>query len=265
MTDLRERFDRDLADLRPPRGLESAVLTRGRRLRTRRRAGQAGGALVAMAAGAVVTVAVLGGAGDTPTDPGRFATDPPPVSSPDATRPQPIGWWSMPAKHMLAVLEDALPDGVTVTASHLFMETETGLEKATGSLSGILTAETGPGAFQILLYPPQPEAAVPAGQGGEPTFAWRMRCRPHMTTCSPLLDESGTVVGRVSTDTEQGTTYTDAFVLGPDGGALAFYVADSSGEKPGYEDPSASEPPLTTDQLVALARDADWTSYVPKD
>jgi hypothetical protein len=40
---------------------------------------------------------------------------------------------------------------------------------------------------------------------------------------------------------------------------------DSSGEKPGYEPPSASAPPLTTAQLVALAQDPAWTSYEPKE
>ena len=49
----------------------------------------------------------------------------------------------------------------------------------------------------------------------------------------------------------------------PDGGAVYLYVADSSGEKPGYEQPSATVPPLTTDELVALAQDRAWASYEP--
>ena len=96
-------------------------------------------------------------------------------------------------------------------------------------------------------------------------LADRIRCRAYMTTCEPLLDESGATIGRVSTDTDQGTTYYEVALRGPDGGGLNLTVMDSSGEKPGYEDPSASAPPLTTDQLVALARDAAWTTYVPQD
>ena len=79
-----------------------------------------------------------------------------------------------------------------------------------------------------------------------------------------MLDAAGTVVGRVSTDEQQGTTLHELFLLGPDGGALNLTVMDSSGEKPGYEQPSASAPPLTTEQLVALGQDAAWTAYVPK-
>ena len=79
MNDLRERFDRDLADLLPPRDLETAVLARGRRLRARRRAGQAAVGLVATAAGAAVVISLMGGSGGTAAEPG-IATDPPPAA-----------------------------------------------------------------------------------------------------------------------------------------------------------------------------------------
>lgn len=63
--------------------------------------------------------------------------------------------------------------------------------------------------------------------------------------------------------TAQGTTYREAVVREPDGGRVYVYVADSSGEKPGYEAPSASAPPLDADQLRALAQDPVWTSWTP--
>jgi hypothetical protein len=263
MTDLRERFDRDLADLRLPPGFENSVLTQGRRLRRRRRAAALGGGIATVVLGAAVSVAVLGGGDGTSTDPG-FATDVP-SASPQVTGAPPPGWWGMPARRMLSVLEAALPAGVTVAEADLTADGENGPVKAFGSLSGVLDAASGPGAFQVLLYPPQPEPATPTNQGGETPFSDRLRCRGYMTTCEPVLDDAGKVVGRVSTDEQQGTTLYELFLLGPDGGALNLTVMDSSGEKPGYEPPSASAPPLTTAQLVALAQDAAWTSYEPKE
>ena len=263
MTDLRERFDRDLADLRPPGGLEAAVVARGRRLRARRRAGRAAVGLVTAAAGTALVISLLGGPGGTSNEPG-FATDPPPAPSTDgSTEGRPPGWWDTPARRMLATLKAALPEGVSVVEADLTSDGENGPIKAVGSLTGVLDADTGPGRFQILLYPPQPVPAVATDHGGETPFSERVPCRRYMTTCEPLLDGDGAPVGRISTDSDQGTTYHEVFLIGPDGGAFYAYVADSSGEKPGYEDPSASEPPITAAELVALAQDAGWTAYEP--
>lgn len=276
MTDLRERFERDLADLQPPPGFERAVLGRGRRLRARRRLVGAAGGLTTLGVAAAAAVVVLGG-GQGHRDPG-FADDPPPPASPDVTLPSRPGWWDMPAKRMLTELRDALPDGVTVTEADVTDDGPDGPIRGVGGLNGILTADTGPGAFQVLLIPPDPTAPLPdavtttdaegnttttmelAGQ----TLADRIRCRKYMTTCQPVLDDAGTVVGRVSTDEQQGTTLYEVALLGPDGGGLNLTVMDSSGEKPGYGPPSASAPPLTTDQLVALAQDPAWTDYDPE-
>lgn len=261
MTDLRERLDRDLADLRLPTGFEESVLTRGRRLRTRRRWARLAGGLTVVVAATALSVTALGG--DTASTGSGFATDAPPpaTSEPPATRPP--GWWNMPARRMLTTLKGALPDGVRVAEVELTSDGVDGPTRAIGALTGVLDARTGPGRFQILLYPPQPDPATAAEQGGETPFLERTQCRQYLTTCEPLLDADGTPIGRISTDSDQGTTYHEVFVLGPDGGAVYFYVADSRGEKPGYEDPSASEPPLTPDELVALAEEAGWTAYDP--
>ena len=263
MTDLRERFDRDLADLRPPGGLEAAVVARGRRLRARRRAGRAAVGLVTAAAGTALVISLLGGPGGT-SNCSRAS----PRTRPLHRRPTGRRRGGRPAggnapRRMLATLKAALPEGVSVVEADLTSDGENGPIKAVGSLTGVLDADTGPGRFQILLYPPQPVPAVATDHGGETPFSERVPCRRYMTTCEPLLDGDGAPVGRISTDSDQGTTYHEVFLIGPDGGAFYAYVADSSGEKPGYEDPSASEPPITAAELVALAQDAGWTAYEP--
>ena len=84
MTDLRERFERDLADLQPPPGFEDAVLGRGRRLRARRRLAGAAGCLTMLGVAVAAAVVVLGGGSQGHGDPG-FADDPPPPASPSCS------------------------------------------------------------------------------------------------------------------------------------------------------------------------------------
>jgi hypothetical protein len=289
--ELRALLDRCLSDVQAPDRLHASALTLGHRLRLRRRAGQVGGGLLVAAACTAIVVATLGGSHDTAA-PG-YAGDPTPTTTPSQTpgptpsqtpsqasgetpsqAPSagdpppdtgdypPPGWWDVPSRRMLMALRDVLPDGVSVTESDLYLEGTTGRTMATGALLGVLTASTGPGTFQVLLYPPDPEVTSP--EGGTPPLSDRIQCEAYMTTCEPLLDPSGATIGRVSTDQERGTTYHEVMLLGPDGGALYFYVADSSGEKPGYEPPSAESPPLSTDQLRALAQDPVWTDYDPE-
>jgi hypothetical protein len=253
MTDLRDRIEHDLADLRLPPGLESSVLARGRRLRARRRARRALGALAVTAAASATVFSVVGGPSGRSAGP-DVAADPPPTQTPDAPQERPEGWWDMPATRMLARLEAALPPGVRVATYDLWLEGEAGPVKAHGSLIGTLAAATGPGTFQLLLYPPDP-----TGQVGSD----RIRCRAHLTTCDPIRDDRGRAVGRVSTDTDRGTTYHEAVLLVPDGGAIYVYVADSTGEKPGYVAPTASTPPLSAEQLVDLVTDPAWTDPGP--
>jgi hypothetical protein len=254
--ELRSLLDRSMSDCQAPDRLHDSALASGRRLRTRRRARQVTGGLLAAAACTAVVVTTVGGGNGT-GDPG-YAGDPTPTVAPSPTSSpeqegqvdRPPGWWDMPARRMVTVLRTVLPEGITVTESERFVEGTTVRTMATGSLSGVLTGRTGPGAFQVLLYAP----------GSNPN---RIDCQPYMSTCEPLLDAAGVTIGRVSTDEESGTTYHEVLLLGPDGGALYFYVGDSSGEKPGYEPPSAESPPLNPDQLVALAQDPAWTDYDP--
>jgi hypothetical protein len=266
--ELRSLLDRAMSDVQAPGRLPGSALADGRRLRARRRAGLVSGGLVAAAAGTALVLATVGGGG--PADPG-YAGDPTPTVGPSPASTsgpeqgvldqRPPGWWDTPSRRMLTVLRAALPDLVTVTESERHVEGTPEKTMAVGSLHGVLTGPTGPGAFQVLLYPPDPQVTAP--EGDAPLLAERARCAANMTSCEPLLDAEGATVGRVSTAEEGGTTYHEVMLLGPDGGGLYFYVGDSSGEKPGYEPPSAEAPPLTTDQLVTLARDPAWTDHDP--
>lgn len=283
--DLRALLDRCLSDVQAPDGLHASALATGRRLRTRRRAGQLTGGLIAAACTAIVVTTLGGGdgsagagyAGDlSPTTAASPSPSPAPTVDTGVHPTPPPGWWDMPSRRMLTVLEDVLPEGVSVEKADLRLEGTTQRERATGHLNGVLTAASGPGAFQVLLYPPDPlPEPVPSTAAesdevtttfaGSPPLGERMRCQSYMASCEPVHAASGAVIGRVTIDEEGGTTYYEVMLLGPDGGGLYFYVGDSSGEKPGHEPPSAEAPPLTTDELVAVAQDPAWTDYEPED
>jgi hypothetical protein len=191
----------------------------------------------------------------------------------------PAGWWDMPSTQMLDHLRQLLPVGVTVETAVTTLDSpgDRGRE-ADGGLSGTLSASTGSGTFQILLSSPDldpseipdPVTTTDAA-GNEHTtmmaqatpLADKIKCRGYHDTCQPIRDAGGEQIGKVSTSTERGTLLYEVTLLGPDGGALNLTVMNSSGEKPGYEPPSADVPPLTPGQLRTLAEDPAWTSYEP--
>ena len=291
--DLRAVMDRSLHDLAAPAHCGPAAVASGRRIRRRRRAmGAVSGVAACAAVTAVFAIPALGdGGGTAPSGPAASdVTTPTPSPTPtpsDAETPSkgpdqvpspgadgPAGWWDVPSTQMVDALKSTLPEGVTVTRADTTTEGPDGPSPGVGGLSGILTAETGPGSFQLLLYAPEGSAtAVERTTDAEgnldtrltptPTsFASRLKCRDHHESCVPIRD-GGDLVGRASVSLEHGTTLYEVFLLRADGGALNFTVMDSSGEKPGYEDPSGEVPPLTLDQLRALAEDPVWTSYRP--
>jgi hypothetical protein len=186
----------------------------------------------------------------------------------------------MPSTDMAAVLEGLLPTDVTVAEADTKVETgdpDRPLAPAKGGLNGILEGPSGPGTFQIILYGPDPTSlpdpvTTTDAAGNEHTTAYadssptnrsRIKCRNYHNTCEPITDANGEQIGHVASNIERGTSYFEVALLGPEGGALYFYVADSTGEKPGYEAPTADTPPLTPDQLRSLAVDPVWTSYTP--
>ncbi len=284
--DLRERMDRATADLLTPDGLADAVLTDGRRLRRRRRALTAAtGTAAAAVVAALVTVSLGGG---TATTAGDVATQPTPTPAPSGGLPSawvsddsqaepyqpPAGWWDAPGHLLASRLQLALPDGVSVEKS----------EEDAGSLLSTLDSPTGPGGFQLILYPPDPEqGAVPEGPvtytdgaGNEHTAVYadgpanrsRAECGPqagYTDTCEVITRSDGVGVGRVTTTLQDGTiTFYEATLLGPDGGLVYLSVWNATDEKPGPGTPTSAEvPPLTLDQLRGLVQDPVWTSWQP--
>jgi hypothetical protein len=196
-----------------------------------------------------------------------------PNEVPSTGSESPAGWWDVPSTQMVDTLESLLPAGVTVTRADTTADGLDGPVPAIGGLSGTLTSGAGVGAFQVLLYPPdQTEVPDPVtttdAEGKEHTtvmaqataLANRAKCRGYHDNCEPIRDASGEKIGRVSSTTERGTLLYEVFLLGPDGGGLNLTVMNSTGEKPGYEPPSAEVPPLTLAQLRTLAEDPAWTS-----
>ncbi len=264
-TDLRTVMERSLRDLDQPDHLQTTVLARGRRIRRRRRA-------VAAASGLAASVVVVGLAVTTLQGPGRpsSGTDPaspaapastvPPTTLADPTIVPPSaspGWWDVPADELAQRLERVLPEGVTLVSVDPLVETG-GDERvlARGTVSGVLRGPSGPGAFQVMLSTPA------AGSGDRAALTAELRCAAVHTQCRQVRAD-GSPTARFSTATDQGTTYREAVVREPDGGRVYVYVADSTGEKPGYEASTASAPPLDADQLRELARDPVWTSWTP--
>ncbi len=281
--DLRAVMDRSLRDLDAPDHCGPAALATGRRIRTRRRVTMSLAGVATVAAVAALTLPALGGSGGASP---QFADDP--TSSPtpsDLPEQAGEGWWDAPGTRLAEQLARSLPEGVTLETVDT---TQEGVpvgsdDEMIGGLLGTLSASTGPGTFQIILYAPElvgestpslgtPSTAPAASDdavGDETTIvsstsnASRIKCRPYMDKCETIEDGSGEQVGRLTINVESGTTYYEAVLLGPDGGALFFYVADSTGEKPGYEAPTAEVPPLTLEQLRTLAEDPVWISYQP--
>lgn len=289
--DLRERFDRAVAGLSAPDHLTAAVLTDGHRLRRRRRVlTVATGTAAAAVVTALVAASLSGGTATTGTD---VATEPPSAPAPtptpapsggvpsagtgsglgDVYEPPP-GWWDAPGHLLAAQLQVALPDGVSVASS----------EEDAGSILATLDAPAGPGGFQLLLYPPDPERGeVPEGPvtytdgaGNEHTAVFatgpanrsRVQCGPqarYADSCREVLGDDGEPVGRLVTFLQDGAiTFYEATWLGPDGGLVYLSVWNATDEKPGPDTPTSAEvPPVTPDQLRDLAQDPVWTSYQP--
>ena len=160
----------------------------------------------------------------------------------------------MPGDRMLAELEQRLPAGVRVVDADPDGEVASG----TGDLNLILEGPSGTGRFSLMLRPrqlsedeiPDPVTSTDA-EGNEVTsvvaqgvpYARNIGCRDAYLACEILRDATGDQIGDVSTEADGGTTYHNADLLGPDGGAINLYVADSNGEKPGYEGPTAGRHP----------------------
>jgi hypothetical protein len=288
-TTMRTTMERALHDVHPPVDLGRDAIAIGHRLQTRRRLGLAAGGLAAVAVVAAITVPFMGGDASKAVDGNGFASSPtasapattpgdtPSTWDPDMDNPWPDlevpeGWWDMPADEMLAALEAHLPADVTITDPDASTEVDNG----PGVITAVLSGPAGTGLVSILLRPPPLEEIPPPvtstdANGDEHVsmmaetvpYARNIGCRESYLACELIRDAAGTKIGDVSTELHSGTTYHNADLLGPDGGAINVYVADSTGEKPGYEPPTAEAPLLTLKQVRALVEDPIWTSYQP--
>ncbi|WP_141015085.1 hypothetical protein [Nocardioides sambongensis] len=281
--DLRDLIDHAIGDLEAPVDLPRGVISRGRVARRRRRALTVGGGVATLAVGAALVVPLAaGGGGDVDS---AVASDPAPgTPSPSAasqtpspagpsddtegdTYTPPPGWWDAPSTDLLAVLEDLLPAGVAVRSADTEMEgVDGGPVDGAGFVRAVLDGRSGPGAFEVLLYPPETASAGPDA-GGEPTYRWRTTCPGNLTAydaCEVLRDEDGGRFGRLSTATPGDITIHEVTLLGPDGGLLYGAVTNSTDEKWGRTStPSGAQPPLQVKQLRTLVEDDAWTSYQP--
>ena len=218
--DLRAVMDRSLRDLDAPDHCGPAALASGRRIRTRRRVTLSLTGVAAVAAVAALTLPALGGAGDAGA---QFAGDPSsaPVPSEGPGLPSVVpegsglpseapegsgistelaeGWWSAPGTRLAEQLERVLPDGVIVESVDTTVEgVPAGSDaESIGGLHGILSASTGPGAFQIILYGPEPDelpdpVTTTDAAGNEhttataesPSMQHRIKCRAYMETAT---------------------------------------------------------------------------------
>ena len=273
---VREVLDAAMSGARPPLDLPSAALSRGRRLRTRRRLAVAGtvaavGVLAAVAAPLLAPGSVQtrpGGDGD-----GLVATQPP---APLPT--QAAGWWDMPATDMVTAVEAIAPDGVLVTdPGPLEADTPEG-GPASGSINPEVSGPRGPGRVNVVLWPDwgggsQESGAAANGATAEPTPAepyvgpdgW-LDCPGNLIDpqqCTVLHDAEGRTVGRRSVS-RSGDLVVLEVTLRRDGGTVYAASVNSLDDKPGAGSAvSAPRPPMTLDELEDLVRNDVWVSYRP--
>jgi len=283
--DLRDVFDRAMTDLSVPtaRLCEGATRT-GRRLRWRRRALVGAGGLAAAAAVGAFLVPLVGGSGDTARDPG-MATEPPadpsgrpsaassaePPTEPFVARP---GYWDMPAQEMRDRAAGLLPEGVTIS-SYERKNTEHApgeSDEMVGDLRATLSGPSGPGSLEVgLIQSPDVEPiftipADPSALDGVDLTSTDFSCNPanfwvKPTVCETLTDAQGQPYGVIIELTDAGVT-TRTVKLIANEGVVRASVANSV-ERKWTPPTSAAEPPLTLDQLQAVATSATWTDWTP--
>ncbi|WP_340536711.1 hypothetical protein [Nocardioides sp. GXZ039] len=280
---LRERMSRSLDGLSVPGDLPGAVLTAGRRARRRRRLAATGGTL-GVAALAVAVVWPLAGGADDPTPVGSpegttgWATSPDPgqASVPGATTSDPgvptpgipqysepapgeaHGWWNRTARQMFAVLEERLPEDMTIEDAYPEFADQVGV------LVVRTDSPVGRGTIELRLSAPGERSNDMRCEAY--AWAWSKAERDlYNAECRELTDAGGEVVGRViSTDArEAGGQLRDHTVelRTEDGGIVSGSVANTVDEKWYPNSPASAElPPLTVPQIENLLRDPIWTT-----
>lgn len=269
-------MERSMDDVHAPADrLASAAMTRGRALRRRRRAASL---VVSVAAASIVGVALPRLAGDgTQADGIGPSSNPTVVDSggPTPVDPDATGWWDMPAPEMRDRLAGLLPDDVRITSAETWNNDRAPGEKS-APMQGYVVAyvtndRVGPGGLNLVFYPnvAASTADVPEGQdlGGEPTVADHLTCPGNLDTydtCRELRRDDGTVYARESTWNAGGVIVYGVDIQTTGGHVVTLDAANSTDDKWGWGSTvSADEPPLTIEQMLAIAEDPTWQDWDP--
>jgi len=242
--------------------LAHEAATSGRRLRRRRRGAAAVASLAAVAViGGVVAAGIGGGA--------MPSRDVPVAGDPSRPLPPPLpigdnpGWWSMPATHMLRVVQDRIPPELG-TANPVVVNDDRSPEEPEGVMRGWLAvdlvADGSPaGGLNVVLKSPE---AVSGGGAAPGIGCGDIDYEADVVACRAIRDEAGAPVGRVVTSTMGLITVVDVTLRAPDGGEVYVSAANSADDKWGPDSvPAGTEVPLTAAQLRTLAADPAWTSW----
>ena len=271
---VRAVIDAAMAETRPPLDLPSAALTRGRRLRTRRRVTLAAGVVVASLAVGVSAPWLLAGDDGPVRGSDAVATQPP---GPDPVAAAPSGWWDMPSRAMVNRLTEVLPSGVVlVDSGDLEADAPQGgmgrgfINPTVGtSMDGAVVT----GNVNLMMWPARTTPVNLEGVGPEETTfqvgvqASRLTCPgdlgPSTTSCTEIRGSGGQPAGRRSTTAMGDLRIIEVVVVSGDG-IVYGATANTDDDKWGAESQvTAPRPPLTMAQLEAIVRDQVWTSYQP--
>ena len=159
--ELRDLLSRSMTGTTAPAEIGPQSLRSGRRLRARRRAGLAAGAVAASAVAAIVLPMALGGGSATVVDPAGTPSSAATSAAQD-TLPddRPAGWWDMQATDMVSALEAILPDGVVVTDPGPLTADSPEGGPGIGFVNAFVTAPGGAGRVNVMLYPGPPESVT---------------------------------------------------------------------------------------------------------
>ncbi len=242
----------------PVHRLAETATRRGRRLRVRRRATVAAGALLVAASVAVPVGLSLGPNpvrdSEVATDPSVALPDPPPVTGP-------VAWWDMPASEMLRRLADLTPRGLSYADPVLTNEGENAPGEPVAELRGWLMADVLfnghlVGGINVVLY--APDSVSPD----------RWTCPGNLEApdrCSEIPGDDGRPVGRTSVGTTGQITVREVVLRRDDGGVVYVAASNSADDKWGAGSTVTSgQVPFTLAELQDIARDSRWTMEVPR-
>jgi hypothetical protein len=260
--DVLHRATDDLAA--PVASLTATAALDGRRLRRRRRTVAAVGTLCAATLVGVPVFAALGGS--NPSTSPSVATDPTPSATPTPTpsvEPTPHlidndAWATMPAAEMAALFESLAPDGIGLTDVMTTNEDRAPGEpenQSPGYLVGRVTTNgIVTGSVNLVLH-------VTGQPSSSYTCPGNLR---HPESCAEILGDDGQPIGLRSINVSGDVVDHYVVLLRENGGTVYVDATNSTDDKWGWGSPIAGPtPPLTLDQLQAIAEDDAWIGYEP--